>query len=345
MNESLDSTTERPLDGRSETWFSNVGRRFGRVSGLQRLAIGLAIIVAVIALLVPSPFRGRAADAIFDLLHFPAFAGMTWLTLRIVEWCGATRLRHRIMIAGVIALIGGLLEALQAFSGRSPSLHDLVANFAGVTAGWLVFESVRVPLRSRVLRRSVGVLGCLLAVGLGGVVSYTPWQVLRDCRLQSQQFPLLASFENQAELSRWWRRETSMTLAGSLVTEGSRGLRLHIKPGYYPTMVLNSSPQDWAVYRSLRFDVRLPEDSPARSVQLLVNVADGTAGKPRDDAFQRDYMLLPGVDNPIEIATADIALGAADRPVDLTSIVLLECLFSEIDQPIDVDFDHFRLVR
>lgn len=173
------------------------------LSRRQWTAVGLLLTGAVVGLLVPSPFGGRAAASTFDLLHFPAFTAITWLAQRIGWRIGLRTLSHRLAIAAGLMFASAAIEALQAVSGRSPSVADLVSNLSGVVAGWLVFESGRASsARKRWLQRAA-------AVGLGLVVSIRPALELWDCWKTRHESEPSVWMESQAERSRRWPREVA----------------------------------------------------------------------------------------------------------------------------------------
>ncbi len=76
-------------------------------------------------------------------LHFSAYFGLSGMA------CLALKGDHRRVIAASFSLIllGGMLEILQGYTGRDPSLADELANtlgaITGAGTGWLIFRLLR----------------------------------------------------------------------------------------------------------------------------------------------------------------------------------------------------------
>ncbi len=326
----MNAAAEATANDRSTSW--------QRLSRRQRWALSGLLILAVIALLAPSPFKGRVSMTVFDLLHFPAFAAICWLGLRIGRRLGATRRSAQLVIAFAILIASAILEGLQAVSGRSATWHDLVANTSGVAAGWMLFDSAfRTRWQTRYALRAV-------ALTLWLAVCYGPAQVLHDLWKQHHEFPLIGSFESHAELTRWWRRNTNLSLSDALVTDGRWGLAVHVQPGEYPAFSHSHLPTDWSTFSSLQFDCAVPLDSPASSVQLMVRVADRHHEDTYEDTFFRVYRLPRGESRHIEIPLQEIQRGPQSGPLDLRAIRILDFQFVDIKQPVNVYFDNVRLV-
>ncbi|WP_153557846.1 VanZ family protein [Roseimaritima sediminicola] len=136
--------------------------------------------VAVAALLVPSPFDGRAATTSFDLLHFPCFAVFSIAVLAMARRLGWRSAGRRAGVAIAVLAFAMAMEALQQLSGRSPTTHDMVANAAGVVSGWMLYEAWRQP---QAMPRRVAIT---LAFVLLAYTSYRPVLTLWDLWQRSQ---------------------------------------------------------------------------------------------------------------------------------------------------------------
>lgn len=322
----------------AETTDSGQPGKWHLLSRRQRWALGVLLVLAVIALLAPSPFKGRVSMMMFDLFHFPAFAGISWLGLRIGQRLGATRLSQRLGIASTILIASAIMEGLQAVSGRSATLHDLVANTCGVVAGWMLFETTFAT--HRWVRYG---LACA-ALTLWLAVCYGPALVLHDLWKQDREFPLIGSFESDAELTRWWRRNTNMSRSDDLVTDGKTGLALHVHPGEYPAISHMHLPPDWSTFSALQFDWGVPSDSPVAEVQLLVRIADRHHGDTYEDTFHQRYRLARGETRHVQIPLRDIQQGPLSGPLDLRAIRVIEFQFLDVQRSLVVNFDNVRLV-
>ena len=78
--------------------------------------------------------------------HFTAYFGLASMTTLVL----GLRLRLVPGVLGVIFL-GGLLEILQAYTGRDPDILDFAANSVGALAGFLAGAAFLLLLRDRAL--------------------------------------------------------------------------------------------------------------------------------------------------------------------------------------------------
>ncbi|HUO98977.1 MAG TPA: VanZ family protein [Rhizomicrobium sp.] len=100
-----------------------------------------AIAVVVWGELTPSP--GQIEMLVWDkALHFIAYFGLGGMV------CVALKGERRVLMGVVgLAVLGGVLEVLQGFTGRDPDIYDEAANilgaFSGAGAGWLLLRVLR----------------------------------------------------------------------------------------------------------------------------------------------------------------------------------------------------------
>ncbi|QEG42371.1 VanZ family protein [Roseimaritima ulvae] len=326
------------MNAAAEATSSGSPSKWHRLSRRQRWALLILLILALAALLVPSPFKGRVSMTVFDLFHFPAFAAICWLALRIGRRLGADRPSQRTAIAVTMLFVSAILEGLQTVSGRSATWHDLVANTLGVLAGWMLFEAASRP------RRLVRLALCTAALSLWLFVCYGPAIVLYDLWKERREFPLIGSFESEAELTRWFRRNTNASLGKQLVTDGQSCLNLLVQPGEYPAFSHSHLPRDWSRFSALQFDWGVPADSPAADVQLMVRVADRYHEDTYEDTFTRVYRLSRGETQRVQVSLQDIQQGPQSGPLDLRAVRILDFQFLDIDHPVVVHLDNIRLL-
>lgn len=290
-------------------------------------------LVLVGSLLMPLPVHGRAARAVFDLLHAPAFALFAAVTAR--------GLAHRLGRPGAARWVGWLIavalgattEFAQGFVGRHPGWEDLAANVLGATAGALwAGTSWRRWTIPQAVRLAAGAL-------LLGVASFNPLDALAHECLAWFEMPRLTSFERAHELARWSARECRMSRVDGHATHGAWALRLDFEPGRYPGVALRFPPPDWSGYEQLLFDVHL-DDGP--DLDLVVKICDASHnGEPRD-RFQQRVGLAAG-HNEVRVDLADVRRGPRDRELALERITLLQLFTVRLESPRTVHLDNVRL--
>ncbi|MDG2219883.1 MAG: hypothetical protein P8L85_00780 [Rubripirellula sp.] len=309
---------------------------------------GVIAVGVVFVLLVPLPFSGRAWAAAGDLVHAPlfgclSFAAMTALErLRPLRESFAKLTVRGIVVMLVISLIGAMMEILQNYMGRSPSLHDAVSNALGCAAAVLVYIGWRWHRRRPEKKYCSQMLflasGCLLALSW-----YAPAMVLRDVLNVKRNFPLLASFETDAEMGRFWFDDSQGVRRPSDATEGLYSLELICEPTSFPRISLIELESDWSQAEAFEIDVRL--ESPSRGrVTLVIKVVD-QVDRDAVNAYQGTWTLEPGSYKRIRIAREALLAGSGERSLDLSRIHYVGIGLVEPEMTTRLRIDRLRIVR
>jgi len=227
----------------------------GRSLGMQ-LGMGLIFLLLVTLFLVPVPdslWRQVVLRKLGNQLHVFLFLAMTLLLYRTGPWAG------RLAIAtGLAAIIGAVVEFLQALTGRHTRWQDFGLDLIGIGVAvcWITWQRKR--------NRPALVFGVVLLL-------VVPWQ-LRDLpgliiaqHAAGERFPLLADFETRTEKVLWGENDDGkfgFVLGDEL---HRKVLRLWgVPPSRYPGAVLRGFPRDWSEFSHLEFDIRavkIPVDS------------------------------------------------------------------------------------
>src|SRR5689334_9572244 len=88
-------------------------------------------------MLMPLPWHGRTVGAVFDLMHAPASAILAWVGFH--AWRGRLPRNDTAAWLVVVALVfaaGIAVEIVQAWTGRSATVHDALANGFGACAAF-----------------------------------------------------------------------------------------------------------------------------------------------------------------------------------------------------------------
>ncbi len=275
----------------------------------------MASAILLVLLLIPLPAGGRQTMASLDLLHSPAlFAwAMVFLDLLRTRFGTLTRRLWLLSWVGLISL-GFLLEAIQATVGRSPSLHDAVANGCGATAACLLFWP------SRGAQRQLGRLRYLLAVTLlvGGMTR--PLLILLDVGLQRMETPMLASFEHPLEMVRWTTTHARMRRVRQRATDGSWSMRVDLGQGQYPGVAQQWPLADWSQFDQLELDVWTDAGPP---LTLVIKIQDRRHNQEHDDRYHHVFRVAEGRQR-ILLPLADVAAAPSTRRLDLRQITFVQ---------------------
>lgn len=279
------------------------------------------------AMFVPIPFKGRVAVAVGDLVHAPLFGTATFCFLLILQRLKPLKfssqlVRRTVVVAAVLIVFGFGMEVAQRQMGRTPSIHDAIANALGITAASLCFLSL-MSWRSGNRRRWIHVSVLIVAVGLLITAWLRPMRMLNDYVQRERAFPLLSSFESDVELSRWYFRSCDRSLSDEVLSDGASSVEITSKDDEYSGITLIEMRNDWSAANSLDLDAQLLEEPNGEPVELMVRVVDHNHYynhlQPRDER----WTLAPGEPKSITLSFDHLAENASVK-TDLTQILYLD---------------------
>lgn len=302
-----DSADEQP------TLASNSWRRFR--------PLWLVVACAVAGLLAPIRIPGRLTGVIFDSAHLPTFLVVTWTAIGVCDRRG-TGWALPIGLATVIGILGAGAELVQALVGRSAQLGDAISNAVGCGIGFVAATRHRWPPAWLWL---AGILSMVMA----GWVYAGPAKVLVDMRRQARAFPVLASFENDLELTRWVFRNATATRSDAHASDGTQCLEVTLKPGRAPRAEQHSPAMDWREFDVLSFDTWVSGDGP---LELTLRIEDFEHMGAPSDRFERKLSLAPGHSNII-IDLSDIRTAPATRLMDMSLVSRIQLYAVSLGEP------------
>ena len=302
---------------------------------VPRQWIGAAGVVLIVGILLTMPIRypGRMLGAVCDFAHLPVFAVMVYIVTRLVGGTNPTWTLAA-TIAVTAAVFGLCAEVLQGSIGRSSTMGDAVSNVIGSIGGF-VFAT-----RSKWTRPAL-VFALLLLIVAMVFVYLHPVGVVRDIVRQQSDFPMLASFEDDLELSRWTVRRGRFNRSQKFSSDGEWCIRWKLAPGQYPRCTLRWPPGDWSDCDSFEFDVWNESSEP---IQLAVKIEDFTHNRRQDDRFER-ITDLPTGKTTIRVNLDDVRTAPVDREMDMTLISRVQLFTIDLEQPRVLFLDRVRLNR
>lgn len=306
----------------------------------RRTALLIALLAALLALLiVPLPFRGRLVKALFDAAHLLVGGLLAAIAVRMPPIRGIRSRPAREATAVVVATLAGAgIEVMQGLVGRERSLLDAATNGLGAGA-WFLLRRRAAAERPGARRTALAAACILVVVGLiaPGLEGY-------DAVRQSRDFPLLASFEDDMELSRMRALEAEAHIGSFGSTDGARALSVDLHAGAYPGVTLKWLPEDWSGHTALAFDITVSGDAP---LALILKVEDQHHDETQYDyydRFHRTLDLAPGA-HQIEIPLEEIATGPSSRRLNLRRMSRVQWFVDGLTAPRRIYIDHVRLTR
>ena len=284
-------------------------------------------------LLFPLPVSTRFSASLHPIAHVALGALLAWVFAALLArrrphsglWIGTATL-------GLVGVVLGLGEVLQPFTGRTASLGDLAVGLGGAVAGLALFAArsgTGVP-RAALLTLAATIF--LLPVLRAGVTLY-------DIDRQEEAFPLLASFEDRLELTRWSANDADVEPSRRHVTHGEASLRITLRPAPYPGVSMVWPPHDWRGHEALALDVWLGGDVP---VDLLLKVEDRVHASAPAFRSLLPLHLEPGA-NALHFPLEAIRTGARGGLIDVRQVAGFTIMAVDLRTPLTIWIDAVRL--
>lgn len=322
----------------------------GSSSTFRVLLLGAGILcIAIVALLVPIPFKGRATVALGDLVHAPLFGGLAlavlliWNHVRPLAKNSIPMLRRCVLVGFLMFGFGLTIEFVQSAFGRTGNLGDAVNNGLGITAALICYWAWNLQRRQRTrwMPRAMFVTAGMLM----SIAWWIPVTLLHDTRAVYANFPMLADFETRIQLSRFYFRECRGNLSRQDTTDGGYSMEVNYEATPYPAATLIELQGDWSSMKTLEVDATLDESYPDADVRFMLKVIDELHATPHTDTFRREWKLERGKTTRISVTREDILAGPDDRETDLTRVQYVDLMLLEPVEPTKVRFDALHLTQ
>ena len=270
-------------------------------------------------------------DPVFSLGHIAIFGMLAYVVGRALKRSRMSLLRQAALILTSAFLLGGSIELIQPYFGRTALWSDVWQNMVGAAAGLLLAHP-------RDLLRSWWALPVLTMLTLE---LRLPTLLLWDDQVARQQFPLISNFETRFEHLRW----SEGVVVADRARSGERSLRVELQPGIrWPGTALRRGIGDWQGYDTFEFSVHHDDGKP---MQLTVAIRDrehSRRGAAYRDRFNRRFELEPGW-NDISIPVAEIAAAPKERTLDLGDIDTVIFFTGDVTASRTLHLDALRLSR
>ncbi|MCP5070309.1 MAG: hypothetical protein GY946_27390 [bacterium] len=286
-------------------------------------------------LLAPLPTSGRITHAALDYCHVGVgglLALAIWIVLR-----PRVRLGDALLAYGVFLGATGLglaIEKVQGLTGRDASWVDAGTN--GVGAAVMLLLVLYARGRARPLWVTGAVITALLLLA-----AWLPGRQVYDALRQRSALPMLASFEDELELSRWRFQEAAGHIVQTHGTHGPESLRVEFAPGEYPGANFVWPSPDWSAHAAFAFDIHVDEGAP---LPLIVKIEDRAHNQQYEDRFHEELLLEPGT-HQIRIETSKIRDGIRGRKLDLEQVAVVQLFLDGLKDARVIHIDNVRLLK
>jgi VanZ family protein len=278
---------------------------------------------------------GSAVYQLYGFAHLAFFMLMGWGLSRLPDLARRPFLYQFLIITCAVLLVGGMIELIQPYFGRTASWRDLGIDLLGGLIGIMFLAPSR-----RSLSREHLACGQIAVVAVGIMVFYGPIVTLWDIRQASKEFPVLGDFETCLETRRW----SSGEIDKGIDRHGESSLKVSLGTGKYAGTTLERSFGDWRGYSTFAFSIYNPDPGP---LVITVSIRDEEhfrRGGEYHDRFNRVFTIEQGW-NDVYIPIADIENAPSARRLELNH--LSEVVIFTVDPPAPrvMYLDYVRLIR
>ncbi|MEW8093999.1 MAG: VanZ family protein [Candidatus Thiodiazotropha endolucinida] len=247
------------------------------------------IITAVILLGTSLPGENRLMYSLQDSGHFLIF---TLLTLAAVWPFRNMSYRMIWPVMFLVLMFGVLMEAVQSFIGREPSLYDLLMDMLGIAAGAILYTGfVR---HSFPPYRAVAIVIALSLIALSQPLY---WFIVYQVR--ADHFPRLVEMDNYFSRALIEGsgggdvRHVDLPVDWLLPTELDIDSCVHVslREGRWPGMDMQEPAADWRGYDHLELQIYSDQ---LDELPLTLRIHDQSHNRQFEDRYNRKLLIQPG---------------------------------------------------
>lgn len=219
--------------------------------------------------------------------------------------------------------LGVLIEFLQGFQGRPPSLFDVMTDTAGALAGLSAWSLVSRPEAGQPKAFARGNPRLVIALGLAGAafVLWWPIQVATAYAHRAAVFPAIADFSNPRGLDFVTTDGLGAAIADLpapwSAQAGERALEIRYDPSHPPAVQFVEPQGDWRGFSV--FAVDLTNSSPAE-LSLVLRILDATHDWSHEDRLNLPVTIAPLTRTTVRVALPAIEGAPASRRMDMARI-------------------------
>lgn len=282
--------------------------------------------------------KHRLIKDIWDAGHLVLFALLSYSYFNL-----NSKINHSILYKIVFTtlfslLIGTAIELVQLLLHREFSKGDIINDLLGAyigLLGLLIFNKEH----SQKLKASAIILVIFcLAIGLRNMEKH-----LLDEFNMRQQFPMLASFETDLEMSRWENNLTVLSRSRDFIKTGSHSLKVSFLPGRYPNISLEHFKNDWSGYRAINYSIYNPSQITQSFAMKVYDKIHTRRGRDYNDRFNHPISIAPGW-NTFTIPLKDIISAPKSRSMNIRQIKGFSLFTDRLEKPSTIYIENIHLI-
>jgi len=282
--------------------------------------------------------RHRLIQGIWNLGHIVLFMLLCMACLN-TALLNKRSLVFKVSIVTLASLIlGTATEALQLLVQREFSIDDIANDLIGAYLALLI-QRIMDKRKTTTTRVGASMLAILfLSIGFRDFVP----TVIDEIALY-ENFPVLASFESDAEIARWEFIDVNAARNEHPFISGRYALKVEYLPAVYPSISLVHLKSDWRGYEQLSLSIY---SINRQDIPFEIKVHDKYHTRNRggyNDRFNKNITLKQGW-NLIKIPISEIAAAPKGRFMDMSEINKISLFTHKLLKPTTLYIDDIRLM-
>ncbi len=282
--------------------------------------------------------RHRLIQGVWNLGHIVLFM------LLSIAYLNTDQLNKRSLVVKVSVvtlaslILGTATEAIQLLVQREFSINDIANDLIGAYLGLLI-HFITNKTKTTTSRYGASMLALLfLSIGFRDfAVTAMDEIALYD------DFPVLASFESDAEIERWEFVDVYAVHDEKFSVSGNYSLKVDYLPAIYPAISLVHIKPDWRGYDQLSLSIY---SLNKQDIPFEIKVHDKFHTRSQggyNDRFNKNITLKQGW-NFIKIPISEIASSPQERFMDMSKINKISLFTHKLLKPTTLYIDDIRLM-
>ncbi|MES2822916.1 MAG: hypothetical protein V4732_04890 [Pseudomonadota bacterium] len=274
----------------------------------------------------PGTYSAPLFRSLWDCGHIVFFAGIVVIArtkFNIAGW------RPFIVVSLIAVAVGGVIEVIQAHTGREGNWQDLLND---VAATWLALLWLQ---KSNLWIWAGRVLAMALLMPPVTTVFFAAWAQLHAER----NFPILANFESSIDLHGW---KGNVERTKAVQSSGDYSLKVHLNTEKYSGAAFSEFHNSWQGYTTLAFDLYNPESRPIELVIRISDLRHELGDNDRTDRFNKKLHIAHGW-NRVDIPVATIQQAPSTRKLEMDSITSIVIFSTRLPIAQDIYVDNILL--
>ncbi len=291
---------------------------------------------------LPDLFSAKLVDALWPFGHVVIFA--TWVSLIFFyrPQLLATSFQIQFALVSILALfVGGAIELIQPFFGRSAELGDIYFNWLGCFAALIFLTKAKLSHRLLAGLRII----CLSLLTIHAIPAF---HTVKDELQAIWNFPVLAEFNSANELQRWksdqpLSRVKESELLGDEKANNSL-MKVTLSTRSYTGAALRYFPGDWREYDQVKVELFNPNPKTLKLNCIIIDKQYNKSRPNAEDRFDQWIHVPPGWSSHY-ISLEEVRNAPIDRDMDLAQISGFDLYAYKLKAPLNIYINQVKLLR